>query len=119
MGYATFQNRVIGRVLKDPKTNRDLLNPDGTKKRKIQYPNIKRLDNSLIIIDEAHTIENNDYGEAIMEIKKNSHNLRIVLLSATPMYHPQEKLHMVNFLPMDEQLDIKNLFETNEELVKF
>lgn len=120
MGYATFQNRVIGRVLKDPKTNRDLLNPDGTKKRKIQYPNIKRLDNSLIIIDEAHTIENNDYGEAIMEIKKNSHNLRIVLLSATPMYHSAREIAaMVNFLlPMDEQLDIKNLFETNEELSK-
>ena len=34
MGYATFQNRVIGRVMKDPKTKKPKLDKDGKKKTK-------------------------------------------------------------------------------------
>ena len=50
------------------------------KKRKIQYPQIKSLHNSILIIDEAHKIEGNDFGYAVREISKVSKNLKIILL---------------------------------------
>jgi hypothetical protein len=39
----------------------------------------------LLIVDEAHNLTGNAYGEAVKLIIKNSTNLKVVLLSATPM----------------------------------
>ena len=43
------------------------------------------MDNSLLIVDEAHNLTGNEYGEALKLIIKKSKNLRIILLTATPM----------------------------------
>ena len=44
-------------------------------------------DNSIIIVDEAHNLTGNEYGEALKKIIKQSKNLRVVLLTATPMFN--------------------------------
>ena len=54
-------------------------------KREFSIDKIDNLDNTLLIIDEAHHLTKNEWGEAIMKIKRKSKNLRILLLTATPM----------------------------------
>ena len=50
------------------------------------------MDNSIIIIDEAHNITNNEYGESLKAIIKKSKNLKLILLSANLMKNLLKKL---------------------------
>lgn len=79
--------------------------------------------NSLFIFDEAHTIEANTAEKTLLKIKENSENIKIILVSATPMLtNPSEVINILNFLrPIDSQLIPSDFFEEekiNEKDIK-
>lgn len=101
--YGTFINQVIGAKVyeKDElghNTSKKLKNKDGSDLRRITN-NIQNLNNSVIIVDEAHNITNNDLYISLMKVLENSYNYRLVLLTATPMYdNPTEIFELSNLL---------------------
>lgn len=105
LGYETFVNRTIGRILKDTKTGKDRKDANGNLMREIVGTPIINLDNSILIVDEAHRIINeNDFGEAIRETLQKSKNFRLVLLTATPMFHgPETIVEMLNLLHLPKK----------------
>jgi ERCC4-related helicase len=60
-------------------------NEEGDIEREIVVDRINNMNNAVLIIDEAHNLTGNDYGEALKKIIKESTNLRVILLTATPM----------------------------------
>jgi hypothetical protein len=74
--------------------------------RKIEIQNIRRFfDNRLIVIDEVHNIRlTNDNQESktaflLMKLAKYTNNMRLLLLSATPMYNSHtEIIWLVNLM---------------------
>lgn len=124
MTYGTFVNQILGmkEFEKDElgkNTTRQKRNPDGSLSRKRPLSPIENLNNTVIIIDEAHNITNNDVYIALSRVLEKSYNYRLVLLTATPMYdNPKEIIELSNLLNMnnpDNILPIRNdLFKTYE-----
>jgi hypothetical protein len=122
LGYRDFQNRSIGEKIKiDGKAIRD---ESGKWKRKIKEPSIKTVDNCLIIVDEAHNLVNssepNDYAKAIINVYKKSKNVRLILLTATPITHrPKEIIEILNIVRLDKNEKLLNYkdFIINDKLL--
>jgi superfamily II DNA or RNA helicase len=104
--YGSFVNRVLG--LKQ--FEKDLMGRNTSKQLKDQGKGLRRkpqdaitqLNNTVIIIDEAHNVTNNDVYLALSKVLENSYNYRIVLLTATPMYdNPKEIFEISNLLNMN------------------
>ena len=72
--------------------------------------------NSLIIIEEAHNLTGNAYGEALMKIIKNSHNLKVVLLTATPMKNLADDIvELLNFIrPINNPIQRDKIFSSEK-----
>jgi hypothetical protein len=88
--FREFQNHTIGRREKeDGKTQVD---DEGNIIRMAVSDEIKNLNNSILIIDEAHRTEGNDWMISIRDILARSKNTRIVLMTATPMYHSASEI---------------------------
>ena len=87
---------------------------EGEFERDIGMDVIYNLNNSLIIIDEAHNLTGNSRGEALMKIIRNSINLKLLLLTATPMKNLGDDIvELLNFLrPVDSQIE-RDLIFTN------
>ena len=128
ISYKNFHRRVLGEKLKDTVI-------EGDKKRKLKYKkteegeyereqsinHIDSLDNTLLIIDEAHNFTDNEYGQALKKILKKSKNLKLVLLSATPMKNlPDDIIPLLNFLrPLDQPIIRNKVFEGTDYDMKF
>lgn len=68
------------------------------------------IDNSLVIVDEAHNIIGNKGYKALLSVLVNSKNIRLLLLSATPVYDKLEEVFEVsNILNFDRPLYQFNL----------
>jgi hypothetical protein len=109
LSYKTFYKKVLGEKIAEKKlvgeeTGAKIKTSykkteEGDYEREIVVDKITNMDNSLLIVDEAHNITGNEYGEAMKKIIKNSKNLKIVLLSATPMKNlADDIIDMLNFL---------------------
>lgn len=78
---------------------------------KMEIRNIRRVfNNRLIIIDEVHNIrlsdENKDWktAQGLMKLAKHCDNLRLLLLSATPMYNSyKEIIWLVNLMNLNDK----------------
>lgn len=124
MTYGTFVNQILGmkEFEKDnygKNTTKQKRNIDGSLSRKRPINAIENLNNTVIIIDEAHNVTNNDVYIALQKVLQNSYNYRLVLLTATPMYdNPKEIIEISNLLNMnnpDKILPIRNdLFKSYE-----
>lgn len=105
MTYGALVSNVIGRKkikILNNTTQRDLKNVD---------IKTKKSDNTLLIIDEVHNVTGNDTYLAIITLLRNSKNIKVVLLSATPIYdNIKEIFEIANIL--GDNLPIRN------ELVK-
>jgi len=136
LSYKTFYKRVLGEKIAEKKiigettetetetgTDTDKSKGPGLKKtykkteegdyeREIVVDKITNMDNTILIVDEAHNVTGNEYGEALKKIIKNSKNLRLVLLSATPMKNlADDIIDMLNFLrPYNDQIKRDNVF---------
>ena len=124
MGYIEFANYI------QKKTSvAEGSGYSATEIKKIQISRIKKLfNNRLIIIDEVHNIRNADdnknkrIGELLMNVVKNSDNLRLLLLSATPMYNNyKEIIWLVNLMNAnDKRATIKEeqIFDKKGNFIK-
>jgi len=123
--YGTFVNQVLGakEYEKDEfgqKTSR-VKRDGGNAKRKRPKDEIKNLNNTVIIVDEAHNVTNNDVYTALHYVLSKSYNFRLILLTATPMYdNVREIFEISNLLNVNNhslQLPIRKdlLNNTNTE----
>lgn len=120
LGERVIERRTAGSVTPDGSTNRST----GSKYRKtdkggferdVPVDKIHNLDNGLIIVDEAHNLTGNDYGEALKEIVRRSKNCRVVLLTATPMKNLADDIvELVNFIrPQDSPIERDKIFTSH------
>jgi len=93
MGYVELANFIRKKV---SITNVNLTFDD---KRKLEIQNMKRFfNNRLIVIDEVHNIrlseDNQDdkTGKLLMDLSKHCNNMRLLMLSATPMYNSHNEI---------------------------
>ena len=119
LSYKTFYKKVLGEKIQEKKVvdNTKLKTSyrktdEGDYEREIVINRITNMNNSVLIVDEAHNITGNEYGEALKKIIKNSENLRVVLLTATPMINlPDEIVDLLNFIrPLDDQVERDKIF---------
>ena len=127
MSYRSFYKKVLGeritekiKVEGDSKTGKAKAiyrkTQEGEFERDIAIDRIYNLNNSVIIIDEAHSLTGNAYGEALMKVIKNSVNLRVILLTATPMKNLADDIvELLNFLrPSDSPIERDKIFTSNK-----
>lgn len=120
MSYRSFYKRVLGEkivdkgVIKGSKNRVYRKTEEGEFERDIAVDRIYNLNNSLIIIDEAHNLTGNAYGEALKNIIDNSTNLKVVLITATPMKNlADDIIELVNFLrPKDSPMVRDKIFNS-------
>lgn len=124
--YGSFVNQVLGikQFKKDQfgRNTKELLKIDGIVQRKI-VNKIENLNNTVIIIDEAHNVTNNDVYLALEKVLSVSINYRLVLLTGTPIYdNPREIAEISNLLNLnhpDNLLPIRNdLFKGEAPLME-
>ena len=123
LSYKTFYKKVLGEKIVEKKIVGDnkikssyRKNTEGDYEREIVVDKITNMNNSVLIVDEAHNISGNEFGEALKKIIKNSENLRVILLTATPMINlADEIVDLLNFIrPLDDQV-IRDKIFTNEK----
>ena len=107
MGYTEFGNYI---------SKKSVVPEDSTNKEALMIKKLKRVfNNRLIIIDEVHNIritdDNKDKRVAINLMKLVTHvdNLRLLLLSATPMYNSyKEIVWLLNLMNTNDKRSIIN-----------
>ncbi len=125
MSYKGFYKRVLGEKIKEidtkpgSKTKASYRKTDeGEFERDISVDKIYNLDNTLLIVDEAHNLTGNERAQALKKIIKASTQLKILLLSATPMKNSaSDIIDLLNFLrPEDSQIERDKIFVNAESL---
>ena len=122
MSYRGFHKKVLGqKIIEHVKENGDVSkiyrkNDEGDFERDIAIDKIENLNNTLLIIDEAHHLTGNDLGNALKKIIANSKNLKIILLTATPMKNlAHDIIELINFIrPIDDQLERDFVFTSHK-----
>jgi ABC-type lipoprotein export system ATPase subunit len=123
MSYRSFYKKVLGeKIVEKVKTKDNKIkityrkNEEGEFERDVAIDRIYNLNNSLIIADEAHNLTGNAYGEALMKVIRNSYNLKVVLLSATPMKNlADDILELINFIrPANDQIMRDKVFTSHK-----
>jgi DNA polymerase III delta prime subunit len=127
MSYRSFYRKVLGEKIADRRAE-SVNNDEKTDKVKISYrkteegeferdiavDRIHNLNNSIIMVDEAHNLTGNAYGEALQKIINNSTNLRVILFTATPMKNlADDIIELLNYIrPPDDQIQRDKLFNS-------
>ena len=123
MSYKSFQRRVLGEKIVENKTIEGKKikvtfkkTEEGKYERDINVDRIYKLNNTLIIADEAHNLTGNTTGEALTKIIKASTNLKIVLLTATPMKNlADDIIELLNFIrPQDSPIKRDLIFSSEK-----
>jgi hypothetical protein len=121
MGYIEFSNYASKKINAIP----EYILKD--KERQIyRIKNIKKaFNNTLILVDEVHNIrlvddnKNRSIAKFLFQIAEHSDNLRLLLLSATPMYNSyREIIWLVNLLNINDkrsQIKITDVFNKSGE----
>lgn len=123
MGYVELANYIRKKVI-----------VEGTgftseEKRKMELQNMRKFfNNRLVIIDEVHNIrlseDNKDdkTGKLLMKLAKHCNNMRLLLLSATPMYNSySEIIWLTNLMNANDKrglIQINEVFDTNGNFKK-
>lgn len=125
LSYKTFYRKVLGEKIVERKVVDDdrivasyMKDEEGELLRATVEDKITNMDNSLLIIDEAHNLTGNEYGEALKKIIENSTNLKVILLTATPMKNlATDIVELLNFIrPKDDKLRKEKIFTTEKEV---
>ena len=120
MGYVEFAN-YIRKKITVPTTGFT-----GDEKQKMETQNMKKyFNNRLIIIDEVHNIRLSDdnkddkTGKLLMKLAKTCNNMRLLLLSATPMYNSHnEIIWLTNLMNANDKrglISYQEVFDVNGE----
>uniref|UniRef100_A0A6C0LTB3 Helicase ATP-binding domain-containing protein n=1 Tax=viral metagenome TaxID=1070528 RepID=A0A6C0LTB3_9ZZZZ len=119
MSYRSFYKKVLGeKIIEKITTDQNKLKiayrktSTGEYERDLSTDRIYNLDNTLLIVDEAHNLTGNEYGDAVKKIIEISKNLRIVLLSATPMKNlADDSIELLNYLrPINSPIERDKVF---------
>lgn len=115
MSYKSFHKRVLGERIIEKREGTKITyrkTEEGEFERDVSVDRIHNLSNTVIIIDEAHNLTGNAYGEALQHIIKNSTNLKVILMSATPMKNlASDIVDLINFLrPLDYPIERDKMF---------
>jgi len=129
LGYGQFANYIIKTIHYDEEVKKIQKNgPElGDAKITLNKRIIRKLrnefDNRLIVIDEVHNIrktEDNENKKVALNLEllvKAAKNMRLVLLSATPMYNSyKEIIWLLNLMNMNDRRGIiqtKDVFDKN------
>jgi superfamily II DNA or RNA helicase len=127
LSYRSFSKKVLGDKIIDKSIGSDKKiktqyrkTEEGDYARERSIDRIDSLNNTIIIVDEAHNLTNNAYGQALMKIIKDSMNLRVVLLTATPMKNlASDIIELLNFIrPPDAPILREKIFtsQTGHEM---
>jgi len=119
MSYKSFHKRVLGERIIEKRDGHKVTyrkTEEGEFERDVAVDRIHSLNNTIIIVDEAHNLTGNAYGEALMHIIKNSINLKVVLLSATPMKNlAPDIVDLINFIrPLDNPIERDKIFTRSD-----
>ena len=123
LSYKTFYKKVLGEKIVEKKLVGDnkikssyRKNTEGEIERELVVDKINNMNNTILIVDEAHNISGNEYGEALKKIIKNSENLRIILLTATPMINlADEIVDLLNFIrPENDKIQRDKIFTSEK-----
>lgn len=122
ISYKSFYRKVLGEKIIEKKMIEGKIKSvykkttEGEFERDIGMDILHNLNNTLIIVDEAHNLTGNAYGEALMKIIRNSINLKVLLMTATPMKNLADDIvELINFLrPSDSQMQ-RDLIFTNSK----
>ena len=123
MSYKTFYKKVLGekiiekKIVGDNKVKSSYRKTnEGEIEREIVVDKIHSLNNTLLIVDEAHNLTGNEYGEALKKIISSSENLKVVLLSATPMKNLADDIvELINFIrPEDNKIQRDKIFTSDK-----
>ena len=96
--FSKHINQIVRDVNDNVKQDKDLA---------IKKALCREYSNRLIIVDEVHNIKDKSYigqpaykaYEALREVLRNANNIRLVLMSATPMFNePYEIINVLNLL---------------------
>lgn len=122
-GYIGFANYIT----RKSKVNSEITDPK--KRRRIMKNKLQReFNNRLIIIDEIHNIRMSNVKNNKLIVKqlekliKNVDHLRLLLLSATPMYNNyKEIIWLVNLMNLNDNrstIDIGEVFNKNGNFIE-
>lgn len=127
MSYKSFYKHVIGEKITDKQSGKKgkaiyRKTDEGEFERDISVDRIYNLNNTLIIVDEAHNLTGNaygtnTYGDALKQIIANSQNLKVVLLTGTPMKNlGSDIVGLMNFLrPVNNPMERDKIFTSTEK----
>jgi hypothetical protein len=123
MSYRSFYKHVLGEKIVDKKLVNDTKikvsyrkTDEGEFERDISVDRMYNLNNTLIVVDEAHNLTGNAYGEALTHIIENSVNLKVVLMSGTPMKNlADDIIELVNFIRPQNNLIERDKIFTNDK----
>ena len=118
MGYTEFSNYISKKsMILDTDLSEEIANKIKIKKLK------KVFNNRLIVIDEVQNIRISDDNKKkkiainLMKLVKHIDNLRLLLLSATPMYNSyKEIVWLINLMNRNDhrsEIEIKDIFDKN------
>jgi len=122
LSYKTFYKKVLGEKITEREVNKDnkvkskyKKNEEGELERELVVEKITNMNNTILIIDEAHNLTGNEYGEALKKIIKESENLRVILLTATPMKNlADDIIDLLNFIrPLNDQIQRDKIFTSD------
>ena len=129
ISYNSFRRIVLGDRIIDKKVVKGnsvsvsyKKTESGEYERDISLDRIYNLNNSLIIVEEAHNLTDNTIGESLRKIIKNSTNLRVILLTGTPMKNLADDIvELVNFIrPASSQMNRDKIFnQSYNHLMEF
>ena len=121
MSFRSFYKKVSGEKYIDKTFDKDnkmkktyRKNAEGEFERDFSVDRIYNLDNTVLIIDEAHNLTGNTFGDAVKHIIKVSKNLKVVLMTATPMKNlGSDIVELINMLrPIDSPMEIDKIFNS-------
>ena len=117
LGYVEFANYIE----KNARVRGELTDEQREKRMKLQLD--KKFKNRLIVIDEIHNIRitddntNKRVALELLKLIKSVDNVKLLLLSATPMYNSyKEIIWLLNLMNMNDKrpiIDIKDVFNNN------
>jgi len=129
ISYRSFQKKVLGQKIIDKSYKSNKIKQKKTYKKTIEgeierdlsIDNIDSLNNTLLIVDEAHNLTGNEYGQSVKKIINNSKNLRVLLLTATPMKNLGDNIiELINLLrPEQSQISRDLIFTGSSHLMEF
>ena len=128
MGYIEFSNLIAKKSNIDDIISIKKTLSDSEKKNYIKNRLQNFFDSRLIIIDEIHNIrksndkENKLVSNQLNNLVKNVNNLKLLLMSATPMFNDhREIINIVNIMNMNDNrftIDVNDVFNKDGSFIK-